>query len=209
MASLIFWENFRAVTPCFSWVAVACKFVQNTIFASFESIDWDSTFVSRVWLSGLNGFLKDADSKAWERLLNEVVANYLSFSEDLDPAAILALAAKSLPQSSTKSIAGVKPAEIFSGISLTIKWDRLRISTTFTLKKVFEISSLFYCATLSTCAISCMLLTGWQIYPLTVIRGSPQLLSRPWSSLKYGPFFRRSPFRFAVGIVTRSVSSSW
>ena len=160
IASLIFYENFKAVTPCFSWVAVACRLVQNTILASFESIDWQSTFVKIVWLSGLNGFLKEADSRACDRLLKDVVANCLSFSDAREPAAMLALAAKSLPQSSTKSIAGVNPAEMFSGINLTIRWDRLRMSTTFILKKVFEMSSLFCWATLRTWAMSCILLTG-------------------------------------------------
>ena len=82
----------------------------------------------------MNGFLNDAESRAYDKLLKDDVANCLSLSDALEPEAILALAARSLPQSSTKSIAGVKPAEIFSGISLTMRCDRLRISMTLILK---------------------------------------------------------------------------
>ena len=65
----------------------------------------------------MNGLLKADASKACERLLNDRVANYLSFSLVREPDATFALAAKSLPQSSTKSSAGGNPTEIFSGIS--------------------------------------------------------------------------------------------
>lgn len=59
--------------------------------------------MSRVWFSSLNGLLKAEASSAYDKLLNEAVAKCLSLSEALDPEATLALAAKSLPHSSTKS----------------------------------------------------------------------------------------------------------
>ena len=102
-------------------MAVALRLVQKTIFVSFDNIDWQMVFVSTVWFSFLKGFLNDAARSAYERLLKDEVANCLSFSEALEPEARLALAARSLPQSSTKSITGVKPAEMFSGISLTTR----------------------------------------------------------------------------------------
>ena len=77
--------------------------------------------MSKVWLSGLNGLLKAEARSAYDRLLNDAVANYRSLSLALEPDAMLALAAKSLPQSSTKSKTGLKPAEMFSGMSLTIR----------------------------------------------------------------------------------------
>ena len=160
MASLIFWENLSAVTLCFIYTLVAFRFTQKMTLASCDSIDWDRTFVRSEWFSGLNGLLKADASKACDKLLNDRVANCLSFSLAREPDAILALAAKSLPQSSTKSKTWLKPAEIFSGISRTIKWLRLRSSTIFILKCVRETTSRFCCATLISCAISCMLLIG-------------------------------------------------
>ena len=77
--------------------------------------------MSRVWFSDLNGFLNDAESRVCERLLKDDVANCLSFSDVREPEARFALAARSLPHSSTKSITGVKPAEMFSGMSRTTR----------------------------------------------------------------------------------------
>lgn len=65
--------------------------------------------------------MKADASKACDKLLKERVANLRSFSLVREPDATFALAAKSLPHSSTKSRAGVEPAEIFSGISRNMR----------------------------------------------------------------------------------------
>ena len=90
-------------------------------FASGESIDCERTLVKSVWFSLLNGDLNAEASNACDKLLNDFVANCRSRSLARDPDAILALAAKSLPHSSTKSKTGLNPAEIFSGINLKIR----------------------------------------------------------------------------------------
>lgn len=66
-------------------------------------MDWLRILVKSVWFSGLKGLLKAEARSAYERLLNDRVANLRSFSLIREPEAIEALAAKSLPHSSTKS----------------------------------------------------------------------------------------------------------
>ena len=110
-----------AVTLCLSYTLFALRLAQKMTLASGLSIDCDKTFVSNVWFSLLKGYLKAEASSACDKLLNDLVANYRSFSLAREPEATLALAAKSLPQSSTKSKTGLKPADMFSGMSRTIR----------------------------------------------------------------------------------------
>ena len=75
----------------------------RTTWASLESMDCDKIFVSIEWFSVLKGEANAEARRACDRELNEAVANCLSFSVVLEFEAREALAAKSLPQSSTKS----------------------------------------------------------------------------------------------------------